>query len=374
MNKNYLVIIFLLLGPILDVSNFLGFPFSIIIRGLYLVLITYNILKNKVNFNTTIPLLLYCAVIFLYQYIFLKLGIFTIASSILKFLYLPLSIIYLKNYEFKINKNKILTTIIFTYIGIFIISYIFGLGANAYLDTDGKTGFKSLFTSINEFSAIIVGLLPIVTTYLKKQKKYLLLTTVLLGSFICSLLVGTKVLLGGVIFVCLYLLYQERQKIFCNKSKQIKTVIILSAVVLSVLGIFTFTKTRTFNNMVVQNDFFKVEKVLSYEFLNKIIYNDRLSFLEDNYNHFKIQNSFSKLLGIGYNSNYSKMVEIDIFDTLFRFGIIGFILFTYSMINTINVHKMKQESKISFFLLIIISLTSGHVLIYPAVSIYFACL
>ncbi len=123
--------------------------------------------------------------------------------------------------------------------------------------------------------------------------------------------------------------------------------------------------------MQVQQDFFKVDNIFSLEFINRVIYNDRLTFLDDNYTYYKNQNIDKKLLGISINNNDIKMVEIDIFDILFRYGIVGIILFVSSII-TINFKEIKVYDKISMILLVIISLTSGHVLIYPAVSIYFS--
>ena len=69
--------------------------------------------------------------------------------------------------------------ILITYLGIYLFSYLFKIGANAYLPTDGKSGFKGLFSSINEFSAIIVCLLPIAVNYLRSKKNYIVLIIIL---------------------------------------------------------------------------------------------------------------------------------------------------------------------------------------------------
>jgi len=48
MKSSYLIIIFLLLGPILDVASFLGTSVSILIRGLFLgCIIIYLVIKRK---------------------------------------------------------------------------------------------------------------------------------------------------------------------------------------------------------------------------------------------------------------------------------------------------------------------------------------
>ena len=372
MNKklNLLVIIFLLLNPILDVTSFLNLPFSIIIRSLFLVGIVLYLFINKKELKLLIPLLIFSIISFIYQYFYLKFGLTETVSSILKFLYLPVSILFFKNYSLTIEKSKIETIILITYLGIYLFSYLFKIGANAYLPTDGKSGFKGLFSSINEFSAIIVCLLPIAVNYLRSKKNYIVLIIILICSSIASLLIGTKVLMGGIIFTILYLMWNEKN-FFLRQSKKIKIIVISLFVILITISGFLFTKTRTYKNMQVQQDFFKVDNIFSLEFINRVIYNDRLTFLDDNYTYYKNQNIDKKLLGIAINNNDIKMVEIDIFDILFRYGIVGIILFVSSII-TINFKEIKVYDKISMILLVIISLTSGHVLIYPAVSIYFS--
>lgn len=372
MNKklNLLVIIFLLLNPILDVTSFLNLPFSIIIRSLFLVGIVLYLFINKKELKLLIPLLIFSIISFIYQYFYLKFGLTETVSSILKFLYLPVSILFFKNYSLTIEKSKIETIILITYLGIYLFSYLFKIGANAYLPTDGKSGFKGLFSSINEFSAIIVCLLPIAVNYLRSKKNYIVLIIILICSSIASLLIGTKVLMGGIIFTILYLIWNEKN-FFLRQSKKIKIMVISLFVILIMISGFLFTKTRTYKNMQVQQDFFKVDNIFSLEFINRVIYNDRLTFLDDNYTYYKNQNIDKKLLGIAINNNDIKMVEIDIFDILFRYGIVGIILFV-SSIMTINFKEIKDYDKISMILLVIISLTSGHVLIYPAVSIYFS--
>lgn len=372
MNKklNLLVIIFLLLNPILDVTSFLNLPFSIIIRSLFLAGIVLYLFINKKELKLLIPLLIFNIISFIYQYFYLKFGLIETVSSIFKFLYLPVSILFFKNYSLAAEKSKIETIILITYLGIYLFSYLFKIGANAYLPTDGKSGFKGLFSSINEFSAIIVCLLPIAVNYLRSKKNYIVLIIILICSSIASLLIGTKVLMGGIIFTILYLIWNEKN-FFLRQSKKIKIMVISLFVILITISGFLFTKTRTYKNMQVQQDFFKVDNIFSLEFINRVIYNDRLTFLDDNYTYYKNQNIDKKLLGISINNNDIKMVEIDIFDILFRYGIVGIILFVSSII-TINFKEIKVYDKISMILLVIISLTSGHVLIYPAVSIYFS--
>lgn len=372
MKKEYIVIIILLLGPFLDVSSFLGLPFSLLVRGIFLSGMIFYLLYQKKEWKLLIPLLIFAIIILGYQYLYLHFGLLKALSAIFKFLYLPVAILFFKHFYFPVTKSKVLLIILVTYISIYLLSYVFQIGADAYLETDGKSGFKGLFSSINEFSAIIVCLLPIVTTYLKKNKKYFWLVALLIAALLCSLFIGTKILMGGVLFSILYLLWQERNFLFWQRPKKIKIGILISLVVIALVGCFLFTKTRTYQNMMVQQEFFQVKNVFSFDFVNRVIYNDRLTFLMDNFDYFKEQNFMKILLGIGIEDYHIKMVEIDIFDIIFRYGVIGILVFIGIIGISLEWKKLQETDKISMLLLVIISLTSGHVLIYPATSIYFA--
>lgn len=370
MKKEYLIIIFLLLGPFLDVTSFLNLPISILVRGVFLASITLHLILNKKELKILFPLLIFGIISFIYQYFYLHFGIKISISTIFKFLYLPISILYFKSFIFPTDKEKIVSIILMLYIGIYLFSYVTEIGADAYLESDGKSGFKGLFSSINEFSAILVCLLPVVTSYLKEKKRFLLIIFLFILSIFCSLLTGTKILMGGILFSIIYLLWQEREKLFFSRTRNQKIGICSIILVVLICGCFLFPKTRTFQNMMIQQNFFQVKKIISLDFINKVVYNDRLTFLKDNYDYFKNQNIIKILLGIGIENHDIKMVEIDFFDILFRYGIIGFIIFFGVLAVTINWKKINKTSKISIILLFIISLTSGHVLIYPAVSIY----
>ena len=368
MKKEYLIIVFLLLGPILDVFSFLGIELSIIIRGLFLVFASSYLILNRKDFKILIPLLIFSIVYLLYSYLHLDLGLTNSISSIFKFLYLPVTVLYFKYYVFPTKKDNVLTIILFTYLYIFVFSYLFNLGSEAYLDTDGKSGYKGLFYSINEFSAIVVCLLPLVASYLIKLKKYLVLAILFILTLMVSLLSGTKILLGGLVITVIYLVVENFQSLYLKRNKNIRTAIIVSGVLILVLFGFLFPKTRTYENMLVQNDFFKVEKVFSYEYLNRIIYNDRLTFLENNYDEFIKGSPLEILMG----KVIEKDVEIDVFDILFKYGLIGFLVFISSFVYLSKLKKLNTVNIFSYVILVLVSLTSGHVLIKPAVAIYFA--
>lgn len=369
--EELIIVIFLLLGPLLDVSVFYNLPFNLVVRGIYLLLIILTMLKRKKNFKILIPLIVFGTISFIYQLKYLDFSMLDSFSNTFKFLYLPCSILYFKDFEFKkYKKEKVLAIIIFSYIAIYLFSYLTKIGASAYDNDDGKTGFRGLFTSINEFSAIIASLLPIVAIYLKNKKNYFLLGLLLITSIICSLMLGTKILFAGIIITIMYLLWIERKRIF-NRNKLRNIIIVIGCITICTLVGYLFTKTRIYDNMETQRDFFDVEKIFSYDYLNRVIFNDRLSFLGKNFNYFINSNIIEMILGIGLSNHDIKRVELDIFDVLFRYGIIGISLFILPFIKN-KYKELKSEYKLALVLLLLISLTSGHVLFYPNVCIYIA--
>lgn len=371
------VSLFFLLGPFLDVASFLGLggslSVSMIIRTLFLGILILLLLKKKDGWKEVLGIIIVSVTLFGYSCMSLKQGLSTSLSFTLKFIYLPVILLYFKSYAWEGDKNKVLEVILFTYLTIFVASYLLGIGADAYLETDGKSGFKGLFSSINEFSAIVVSLLFFVGCALKKEKQYIKLILLFILSIVVSLLIGTKVLLGGILFTLIYFVFLERKIIFFERSFKVKCIILSTVLIVAVGGAFLFTKTRTYQNMKIQQDFFKADNILSYNFLNRVLFNDRLTFLKDNFDYYKEQSVSKQLFGIGILEDDVKMVEIDFFDILFRYGAISLILFAGTLILFIPWKKLQVESLLSITLLVLISCTSGHVLFYPAVCIYFGC-
>ena len=68
---------------------------------------------------------------------------------------------------------------------------------------------------------------------------------------------------------------------------------------------------------------------------------------------------------------------MDLFDLLFRFGVVGLILYLSIFIKVFKSIKITKFNSIylySIILLLIISFVSGHVLFNPSVSLYFGVL
>lgn len=372
MNKiiEKVLLIFLLIQPFLDVIATTNYSIlNIIVRGLFLLLIVIYLLFNKKNIAILISTLTAGLILFVIN-VYFNLGIVTSISSIMKLYYLPITILFFVNIKNSID-NKIITYVLFIYLILFLSSYIFGFGYNNYKLSDGKQGFRGIFNSINEISAIIIGLLPVALNYLKNKKNYIISILLIVFAFLVALLTGTKVLMIGLFIIIIFIYIKSAIKIFKNMStiKKIISIIVITIIILG--GIYLLTYTRFYKNMIVQQKFFKSYNILSLDFINKVLFNNRLTFLKDNFLFYKSQKLINIIFGIGYSNQSIKLVEIDIFDILFRFGIFGLISFIIPIIYIVKKIKLDKISLFSIILLILISLTSGHVLLSPSVSIYF---
>ena len=372
MNKiiEKVLLIFLLIQPFLDVVATTNYSIlNIIVRGLFLLLIVIYLLFNKKNIAILISTLVSGLILFGIN-IYLNFGIVTSISNVMKLYYLPITILFFVNIKNSID-NKIITYVLFIYLILFLSSYIFGFGYNNYKLSDGKQGFRGIFNSINEISAIIIGLLPVALNYLKNKKNYIISILLIVFAFLVALLTGTKVLMIGLFIIIIFIYIKSAIKIFKNMStiKKIISIIVISIIILG--GIYLLTYTRFYKNMLVQQKFFKSYNILSIDFINKVLFNNRLTFLKDNFLFYKSQKLINIIFGIGYSNQSIKLVEIDIFDILFRFGIFGLISFIIPIIYIVKKIKLDKISLFSIILLILISLTSGHVILSPSVSIYF---
>ncbi len=306
----------------------------------------------------------FCSYLFFYHY-----NLIDSIRYTLKLFYLPFTVLFFYNNKENLNQ-KYIYIILFTYLILLINFYIFNIGENIYKSEIKKIGFKGVFNSINEFSAIIITLFLLSLDYFKKKKKYICITITMILMIIVSMMTGTKVVLGGIFIALIYLLYHP----FINLVKKQtikKKIIILLIIVFSIIGGFILVKNTTaYQNAIVQAKFFKIKNIISIEGINKVIFNDRFSFISTNQKDFNNATIYEKLLGLKYN-NSRKDVEIDLFDIFYRYGIIGLLIITSIIIYYGYKSRLKDGYLLTFILLILISETSGHVLIYPAVSLYF---
>ena len=137
---------------------------------------------------------------------------------------------------------------------------------------------------------------------------------------------------------------------------------------------YIFVNSYAFVRIMKNIKFFKAYK-FDFYFINKVIFSSRLEFLWDLFNIFIKSPLVIIILGLGSTLlNGIKLVEIDLFDILFRIGILGTLVYLYFFIKLLKNNKLKDVYMFSFILFIFISLFYGHVFISVCVSIYPAVL
>ncbi|MCI8548474.1 MAG: hypothetical protein HFJ38_06260 [Bacilli bacterium] len=361
------VIVFLILQPFLDIyaGSGLAGNIHILIRGIFLISVIFYTLMHK---NSQKSALLLTTILFIYFISYLFLYDYSLLQSInfsFKLFYLPFTTLFFYYYMENIPP-KVIFSILFSYIGLFLFCYFFNLSHAVYEVGVDKEGFIGLFHSINEFSAILIILLPLVLYFLSQNKNYISCILITLLISIVGMLTGTKVMLLGCIITFLYFLYTPFSYYFRGKRKLPILIVIIFIMILSSLAI---TKTRAYKNALVQAEFFEVEHIFSLKGINKVLFNDRFSFIEKNHGFYKHSSFHEKVFGLKYDQN-RKDVEIDFFDLFYKYGVLGFILIVIFILYYGYKSRIRNVYLLSFLFFLLISETSGHVLIYPAVSIY----
>ena len=371
----YYIFIFLFAQPFLDMSVTLlpEIPLSTVIRGLSLVIaLIYLILTKHYKFLCCILSIFLCFV--LHFYFQDRLG--ENLDLLFKWIYLPIfGYFFLHLDEFSFSK-KHLTIVYLVYINVIILTFLTNTGLDSYRFGDRKGGFSGLFLSVNEISAIIIGLFPIILSYLETLPKKRALIFVIIEVILAALIVGTKILLFGCLFVLLVKLFPFLYRKFSGLSVKKKVASTLITIVILCGSIYAFTFTNVYKNMLIQAKFFHVDEVqelFSYHGINKVIFNDRLDFIQDNYEVYRSASAADKIFGLG-NLSDQKLVEIDWFDLWFRFGIVGIASYIAMITYYLKNKKLTKNGYFALILFFAIATTSGHVLFYPAVCIYIALL
>lgn len=367
-----MVVIFFLIQPILDVlACFNVGMIHTLIRGTFFCFMIVYLLWNPKMRRWMIPYLLAIGMYLAYYLFYFHMPLIDTISTTMKLFYLP--VVFLFFYVFVSHRlhPSVAMADLTIYVSLFVLSYLFGFGFNNYDPTNStKLGFRGVFISINEISAILIALLPIATKFLLRFKKWFSLFILYGLTIATSLLMGTKVTLGGIVLVILYFMIPKMYRKWKRFSVASKSLSIAICCVILLLGCYLLPFTTMYQNMVIQAEFFQVNQIFSLDFINRVLLNDRLSFLAINWHEFLLANPIEWIFGVGFHTTY-KLVEIDFFDVLFRYGIMGWILLFLPI--GLALWKLPKKSVyfFSFVLLLLISSTSGHVLIYPAVAIYF---
>lgn len=352
-----------------------GFGISIIYRLLILLIFTLYLYQNNSKKNSIFMsmLILYLLIIGIFNiYIYQEYdGIYNEISQVSKLIFIIVSIesfnLIIKTYEEKIKLiNKIINWNIILFPLCVIIPHLLDIGLDVY---SGQIGSKGFFNSNNELAIVLSCLLvfSVNQLYKKVSLKNIIKTFILTYSI---LLVSSKTGIASII--CIYVFYFIKS-IFKLKVKFQFAILVFISIVFSVIIL---------NKQIIlmMNEFLQRQKFLFDLSSNSLAYTlsgGRNSFLILIYNY-TIESKFGLIkLIFGYGihtkeailgrlflgANGLKSIEMDFFDILFSYGLIGLILiYGYFIFKYIKLKNCYTEFKLSYCILLIIGAFSGHVL------------
>ncbi len=282
--------------------------------------------------------------------------------NVIKIFYFPFLVLFFSQCENKELSKKLFFYYSLCFLLMYLIPYPFGLGHNINEIYENKNLYLSYFYVGNELVNIFVLVLPIGFLYLKDKKRIYLLGYLIL-IFLMILLLGTKTMYLSFLFVIGYFLFKKR--------KMFKKYLVIILILLLLLP-----QSSLYKNIKTSLEYYHIQKVsdlLTFQNIDNVIYSNRLSFVYNLHKNYQKEDISGKIFGMGRQKIMTmKDAEIDIFDIFYSIGILGFMIYLVFFVFVINKAKLKGIYAYLFWLLILISLFSGHVLLSPMTSSYLA--
>ncbi len=382
---------------------------GIIVKGIFMIFMFFYTFKTtskykKLAIYSYIFFFIYIFFYFMFKSELLNIKyIFDEVKYLFKLFYFPNIFLGLLCYfdEYHFNKNEMhnifkISLIIYTIL--LFIPFILGISYNTY--PEKLKGYIGFFYSGNEIANIMILLSPAMYLFIK-DKKYTFLVSLLIIYTILT--IGTKVATIGILGVSFlafiyYLLYGNK------RGKVISLVLLIFTIILS-LNSFAYNNYKySLKKNYVPKGEIKVDKKKTEEIgeimhqidkfygsskfnvIFKSLLSSRNVYLANTVSIYRDNKALANtLFGMGFSNtsniddeNISKLIEIDILDGYFHYGMISLIIMFYPLIVTL-VLMIKSKNKMtvyqSYYILMIllgigISCLSGHTFFSPAVSIY----
>lgn len=416
--KNNLLYIIIILFPIIDIiTSFcirytsLSITPSLITRGVFLILcVMYTINKKELKYRKANIIFYIISFIYFIIYMGVRISYLNInsiiyeVSSFFKFWYYPVILLFLINV---IVSKKIDTAKIMKSLDINLLIYSLGIIIPKLTNTafssyqNGKAGVIGWFYAANEIGAIISILFGIQFLDIRKEENYLKKYILTILAIISLSLIGTKVVTFSlIIIVAIALIISLLKNKFNIKSKNLIFTIIVF--IISLLVVFNsstinnvfnripinISQNNNSNNKPHTNITGSSSKPKEKKTFISTVLSGRDKFLKNTYEEYKKAPLTNKLIGLGFvnkNNETNKLIEMDIFDIIFCYGIIGLLILIVPIIVIIfiimkNMIKNKIISHDIIMCILLIGLTigvstlAGHVLGAPAASLYLAIL
>ena len=378
-----LLIIFLFLNPILDAITAYQLKYNIgsitigtLIRGLFLYIIIFYMIKNNIKRKHLLVFIIYIILATCFNYFYLKNPIVLEVSNLTIIFYLPILIYFFKNLDNELINDKLIFILYLVYVNFIIVPYIFGFGFHTYPEKYNKWGFMGVFYSGNEISAILIGLLPVVVNYLINHKNIFIKLIFGLEILVAIFMVGTRTLIMGLAITIMYFIFKFIKNNYKKLTRKTKFIGCGLAICIVITSIVVLPKLPIVKNAEIAFKYYNINKfseLFTFKTLDKIIFSERLTFLKGINKYYFARKIPVIIFGLGRTGLLAvKDVELDIFDIFYSIGFIGSIVYLIFMIDGFKKTKFKDYYILSLLLFMLMSLTSGHVLIRPMVSIYFA--
>lgn len=258
--------------------------------------------------------------------------------------------------------------IYFSYIvlAINILITLIGLGFPMY--EAGNIGTRGFFFAGNEISAILLILCAFIAYqiwYIRKNK--FLYVVFLVFNVFLSILITSKTSVLGVFIIFGLIAFNHTDFKFSFK----KVMMILGSILILIPTIVYFAYNMILNSTIMVRLEYFWEKLDFWTF----VFSSRNVFVESMwYFYIHDYNIIQKLIGAGqtyYESKLGTIVEIDLLDVFFAYGIFGAILFIFAIsmlfINAFILKKYKSKypyARLSYLMIIIltiISMFAGHI-------------
>lgn len=394
-NFNKILSIFMLIQPVIDlvtgilIHNKINLTIGIIIRALFLLFIVYICLFTYKKKKLLIPYL----IIFIYSLLYIigilvfkdNASLFKEIQGLFRTMYFPILLISLYSIKDDLNISKsVLFSSLVLYLVFIIVPTSLNIGFKSYAIT--KSGTLGFFNSANEISGIISILTPIIFIMFKETKSIFLKIVFTIVYLIVILTIGTKTPLLSLFVTIFWLYIWLLFKYFKEKKYKLIGLSLLVIIVGLLSLVMVIPKTNFYKNIKTHINYLKikdVDDVIENPIIfDHFIFSERLTFLGNKKNIYDNSSFYQKLFGIGYleNNKETKSIEIDYYDIYYSHGLIGFIVFfsiyIYVLIDLIKgkhtIDFNRCMISISLFLVIILSMFSGHIITAPAVSLFVA--
>jgi len=400
------------------------FSIGMIIKGIIIFLASVYILFFSMSKYKKISLFyMFLTGIFIITYFLLKPELFSSQflfnelKYLFRIIYLPVLFTFFLNYfdEYGFDKNafiRCMSLILVEFTILLLVPLVLDIAFESY--TTGLHGYVGWFYAANEVSVIMIILLPFIYYFLNAKAKYNFFIALPILYVISS--VGTKVTFIGALCVTIlgfiFMLFKYKLKVnnYTVGAFFILVFTILFFVFVQDIAItnihiladrqdFEFIETPTEgkiegdasdnfenNEVLLEEPNSLISKVLKFLLSSRDIYYLQT---KDIYNA-TFQTDYI-VAGMGFsntnkinNINIDKLIEIDYLDLYFHTGIFGLLIVLLPFIYTALLiifkffkDKLSRNNYLFIFYNSIIlcmvlsaALIAGHVLFYPAVSIY----